>query len=92
MPFPYLDKLVHFTMYFILMLLIAWECKKTGMNMLVWKGFAIAVLLSIGTELGQKYLMAGRNFEVLDILSNIVGSLSGVILYQWISGVRNENN
>lgn len=60
--------------------------------MLVWKGFAIAVLLSIGTELGQKYLMAGRNFEVLDILSNIVGSLSGVILYQWISGVRNENN
>jgi len=79
---PYLDKFVHFTLYFILLTLFTWEAEKAKTNALIFNGLIGSVVLSFGTELGQKYFFAGRSFEILDIVANIIGSIVGVFFFR----------
>lgn len=79
---PYLDKAVHFSLYFILMVLFTWETEKENLNALVINALIVSLVLSFCTELGQKYFLAGRSFEILDIVANIIGSIIGVLFYR----------
>jgi VanZ family protein len=81
---PYLDKFVHFGMYFILLVLVSWESHQVEFKILVFKGLMLALLLSICTEAGQRFFFAGRSFEILDIVANIIGSISGIYFFRII--------
>jgi len=79
---PYMDKVVHFVLYFILLVLYAWESKKQPWNTLIFNGLIGSVSLSFCTEFGQKFFFAGRSFEMLDIVANIIGSIVGILFYR----------
>ncbi|HNR08435.1 MAG TPA: VanZ family protein [Saprospiraceae bacterium] len=81
---PYLDKVVHFAMYFILLVLVSWERQKLESKPLFFNGLMLALLLSICTEAGQRFFFAGRSFEILDIVANIIGSISGIYFFRII--------
>ena len=81
---PYMDKVVHFGMYFILLVLVSWESRQVESKSLVFKGLMLALLLSICTEAGQRFFFAGRSFEILDIVANIIGSISGIYFFRII--------
>ena len=81
---PHVDKIAHFTMYFILQLLLMWQFDeiKTGR-------FQIRILLlvcayGILLELIQKYFLVDRFFESYDIIANITGAFMGIILFHRI--------
>jgi glycopeptide antibiotics resistance protein len=40
------------------------------------------MLLAIGTEFGQLMFSASRSFEIWDIVANIIGSFSGLIIFR----------
>ncbi|MEO5581753.1 MAG: VanZ family protein, partial [Saprospiraceae bacterium] len=78
----YLDKVVHFIFYFILISLYLFEAAK-GSSRHSWVfGFIICLVLGIGTEFGQRYLNMGRNFEQADIVANFLGNISGLLLFK----------
>lgn len=81
---PYLDKFIHFGMYFILLVLVSWESGEVDSKSLVFKGLMLTLLLSICTEAGQWFFFAGRSFEILDIVANIIGSISGIYFFRII--------
>jgi VanZ family protein len=78
----HIDKVVHFVFYFILIILYLFESGK-GTNRPSWIfGFILCLFLGIGTEFGQRYLNMGRNFEKADMIANLLGSISGIILFK----------
>lgn len=81
---PYMDKLIHFGMYFILLVIISWESGETDPKSLVFRGLMLVLLLSICTEAAQRFFFAGRSFEILDIVANIIGSISGIYFFRII--------
>ncbi len=75
------DKIIHFSAYFILMMvwLFANENIKTPFEK--WKVFLILVLFGIIIELLQGYLTNYRSMDWKDALANALGLLIGSLLY-----------
>ena len=80
---PHLDKLVHFTFYFILSVAILYGLKKVEKleSKYVLTTFLFSSLLGLALELAQGGLLAGRHFEILDIITNIIGASLGCLLF-----------
>ncbi len=81
------DKIAHVGVYLILTLLLFrgfYRQKRLTTRNIIW-----AVLISAGfgifLELGQYYFFPGRYFEFLDIVANIIGSLSSLIILKFIN-------
>lgn len=81
------DKIAHVGVYLILTLLIfrgLSRRKRLDTRNVVW-----AILISIGygifLELGQYYFFPGRYFEFFDIVANIIGSISSLIILKFIN-------
>jgi len=79
-PFPHADKIGHFVMDAVLSFLC--------LNALTHKGkfkYVIALLLSISygilMECCQEAFNGGRHFDYFDIIANIIGALSGALLF-----------
>lgn len=76
---PHFDKFVHFSMYFILSALMIWESKFSR------KFIIISILLGISygiiIELLQQYVFVKRYFDIFDIISNSIGTISGLIIF-----------
>jgi len=77
--FPNEDKLAHILMYAIFSFLLGRRI--IGVRPFNWL-LVILITSSYGIlmEILQELLIAGRQFEFLDILANIFGSLSGTML------------
>jgi len=81
---PYFDKFVHFIIFFLLTVLFSypftkwvqdkWAVKRWFMNMALY-----SVVYGILMEFVQKYFVAGRSFDVFDILFDGIGSLAGML-------------
>ncbi len=70
------DKIVHFSMYFILMALWYFASKKilkTKRRKFIITGVIFSIFLGIILEFLQKYLDIGRSFDTFDIVANITG-------------------
>ncbi len=90
--FDYADKLAHAFVYFVLTLSWVWAfLKKIGIkhipNTTLFKIVASCSLYGGCIEILQYTSNTGRNFEIPDIIANIVGCLFGVFLYQIIKNL-----
>lgn len=81
------DKLAHVGVYFIFCLLLlygmhsgtaSYDKKKHYFSVLT---LLIASILGISMEVLQYVGQAGRTFEMLDILANIIGNFAGIAVY-----------
>ena len=86
--FPHRDKLAHLIMYTVLSYLLLRAVSYTeGSN----KQNVLIPILTFGIGLGilmegiQGYFLVDRDFELLDIIANINGSILGLILYSVIN-------
>ena len=79
------DKLVHFGLFFILLILMSFPYNNTVINTkLRLKWFLVftisAIVYGIAIEYIQKYFILNRTFSVLDILADAIGAIAG---YYW---------
>ncbi len=81
---PYFDKYIHLVMFFLLTILFCYPFSMAGTKRLnitaVFVKIAFFVILyGIIMEVVQKFLISGRTFDVIDILFDALGSLSGLL-------------
>jgi VanZ family protein len=98
--FPFFDKLVHLVMFFLLTSLFCFPVGKVAENITAIKSRFISVALvvlayGIVMEFVQKYFVAGRSFDVADILFDGLGSFAGMValtafVYKKIGPDRNR--
>ena len=77
------DKLIHFTQYFVLILLVVLVFK---ININIWNGILLFTLISgisFAVEFIQFYI-PGRDSTYLDSFYDILGALSGFLIAFWI--------
>lgn len=79
---PYADKGIHFGAYFgsVFLLLFALGCRKSLLVHVVVV-VVFVILWSIFLEYLQLSMRRGRSFEVLDIIANISGALTGAVAF-----------
>jgi VanZ family protein len=86
--FTGIDKVVHFTMYFIFSILGCWALKTEINRQKNWLILPVIIGWGIFMELLQLEMRVGRSFEWFDILANSVGVITGILIY--IISVRNS--
>ena len=75
------DKLIHFGSYFVLTLLWTYGLHKTNSNYVIRKSLIITIVVGFLMEVCQYLFFVGRQFEFLDIIANISGSLIGALVF-----------
>jgi VanZ family protein len=92
---PHLDKIVHFIMYFGFCLLAIWcldeetydRTAKSFSSIIYWK-YPLSLIMGISwglmMELFQRIMNIGRHYSVFDLLANIIGAISGTLLYYYL--------
>jgi len=83
---PNFDKLVHFTFYFVLSILMSWGWIKQqtfdSLHTGAWiKIFVIGCAYGLLIEIMQETLTTDRHFEWLDEAADAVGSAAGLIAW-----------
>lgn len=83
--FPFMDKIVHFGMYFALMSSIIFENRKSFKNL---RGLLLAapipLLYGILMEILQSTITVNRSGSVFDVLANSVGIIVSVLVWLWV--------
>ncbi|RYJ43342.1 VanZ family protein [Flavobacterium beibuense] len=89
-PIPYKDKIVHFTFYFVLVLLWNTSLKhhdnKSKLRLYVFLG---AVFYGVLIEIFQKLFTLTRSFDFTDILANTLGAFLGTLIV-WLLNRNKE--
>ncbi len=87
------DKVVHFTMYLLINLAFLYDYTKyryphhTVFNKEML-ATCVTMLLGLILEMLQLFMTAGRSYEVLDIVANCCGALTGLLVYRlWLSNL-----
>jgi VanZ family protein len=81
--FPHEDKVIHFTLYFLMSLCVYEACRKSKFV----KPFLAAFIYSaaVGTVLEcSQIFIPYRSFELGDILANMIGAFIGVVIVKRI--------
>lgn len=79
---PNIDKVVHFTFYFVFVILWNYYFFRVR-KIAIQKAFFVligAIFLGIFVEFGQKYFTTTRQLDVLDLIANSIGALLGFLL------------
>ncbi|KAI1185511.1 hypothetical protein F5B17DRAFT_407565 [Nemania serpens] len=77
------DKILHALTFFILTVVFYWVIDTTRRRTLNLTLLVCTLILGIGSEFVQGFLPNGRNFDLNDIVANLVGSLAGLALCSW---------
>jgi len=77
------DKVLHFITFFLLTICFYWILETNKRRSLQLTLFICTLVLGVGSEIVQGLLPNGREFDLLDIVCNILGSLSAVGLCMW---------
>ncbi len=84
---PYLDKIIHFILYFVFALLVISgnnslrEKRNVTVKAILWAA-AITLTYGILVELLQHFIFTTRSAEFWDIVANILGFLAAAFAYQ----------
>ena len=73
-----MDKLIHLTMYFILILL--WGINLISFKFSLIKILFLTIIFGLLIETLQYLLPFGRYFDLGDIIANSVGAIIGIII------------
>ena len=76
------DKLVHFTFFSMFSWLWSRALPDHLPGKMMWIG-VVGVLYSVGTELYQGMLPWERTPDPIDAIANILGLLTGILVYAW---------
>jgi len=91
---PYTDKLVHFFAYAVLgaLFLRAYRTLqiRNNLKLLIILSMLSSSLYGISDEIHQ-YFVPSRSAEGMDIVADILGSVFGVFIYQYISAKFTDN-
>ena len=79
--FPGADKIIHSCMYLGLTWLACWSLRAESKPKWYYFIFLFSVSWGAIMELLQLLMRMGRSFELFDILSNLVGTFAGLLLY-----------
>jgi len=83
--FPFMDKIVHFGMYFALMSSIIFENRKNFKNLRgLLLSAIIPLLYGILMEILQSTITVNRSGSVFDVLANSVGIIVSVLVWLWV--------
>jgi VanZ family protein len=88
---PFLDKIIHFGMYFGLMLVIIFENRKTLKS--IGHLFLIALIplfYGILMEILQSTLTVSRSGSFYDVIFNSAGILVSLLFWLWIKPLEKE--
>lgn len=66
-----LDKTIHTGMFVIMGVL--------GQAAMPWTGILLSAPLAFGTEFIQKFISTGREYNIVDLLSNLIGLGLGIL-------------
>jgi VanZ family protein len=77
------DKVLHVLTFFLLTVAFYWILDTNRRRTLHLTLVVCTLGLGIGSEFLQGFLPNGRNFDLYDIVANIVGSLGGLGLCSW---------
>ncbi|KAI0432470.1 hypothetical protein F5Y09DRAFT_145279 [Xylaria sp. FL1042] len=77
------DKVLHALTFFILTVVFYWVIDTSRRRTLNLTLVVCTISLGVGSEFLQGFLPNGRNFDLNDIIANIVGSLAGLGLCSW---------
>ena len=80
---PINDKVLHFVCFFLLTIALYWSLDLPRRLLLKVILLSVTIILSIGSEVLQEVLPNGRQFDLLDIAANVVGSASALALCSW---------
>lgn len=80
----YADKWIHVILYVVLSFLVVQALNKnfTESSKIFFYAAFVSIIYGILMEVAQSKMNLGRSFELLDILANITGSFSGVLIYK----------
>ncbi len=78
--FVYADKIVHFFLYFFLMLVWLKACPRFYLKK--YRFLTVVILWGIGIEFLQEYLIQGRTGDIFDALANSTGGLAALYIYR----------
>jgi len=80
---PHFDKVAHLGAYGVWSFLFLLAAQKTlgYCKQRMWQIVGLLILVGCGLEFGQYYMHEGRSFEVLDMLANTVGVMTGILIY-----------
>ncbi len=83
---PHLGKLIHFTMYFVLSMLMYQGTRSIPfdrrLKLTRWAMLLYCSGLGIFLEILQKCFNLGRNFDTFDVLANIAGAVVAAVIYR----------
>ncbi len=79
---PYLDKIVHLVLYFILGLLMSTETENK-----FWP-VVYVILLAASIEIGQNELTTYRTGDYIDFLAGLIGGVLGLYLKNIVKAVK----
>ncbi|PCD41807.1 hypothetical protein AU210_004351 [Fusarium oxysporum f. sp. radicis-cucumerinum] len=77
------DKVLHFTTFFALTVVFYWVVDTNRRRVMNMTLVVCTIVLGIGSEFVQSFLDNGREFDLYDIIANVIGSLLGVGLCSW---------
>lgn len=77
---PHFDKLVHFSLFFVLCLLLFRPFKLLKMKRYFWAPL-ISILLSGSLEIIQHTISSSRHTDIYDFTANISGVLLSILFY-----------
>ena len=82
---PNFDKLVHFGMFFLLTVLFCFPFSQrvteiSSVKSIFYKVVFCVILYGIVMEFVQKFYTVGRNFDLIDIVFDSIGSFAGLIV------------
>jgi len=85
---PFADKIIHFFLYFLLVILILFGSLRKSKNTLIIRkflfAFFISLLYGILMEVLQYFVFITRSADLMDIVANIAGSFIGLLTFYYI--------
>ena len=81
---PHGDKVAHFGMYFILQYLFCLSIHGSRFRQKLLLTFLVTATYGIIMEVIQHVFLESRFFEIPDIIANITGALSGILLFHFL--------
>ena len=87
---PHFDKIVHFSLFFMLCILLFRPVKQHTPNFYFWTP-VLALLLAVTLEFFQQKITASRHTDVYDFFANTVGLLTATVFFRlFVSGKKLE--
>ncbi len=87
---PYFDKIVHFSLFFVLCVLLFRPFKRIEMKYYFWAPFT-SIIFGAVLELIQHTISISRSTNIYDFMANATGIIASVVFfYLFVSGRKLE--